>query len=69
MIDVCGDILIMVMFDDVFVFFMWEFDNWEDYFKYCCYCCYVVVVYFYVVEAIKLFWEVEYVIEYMKDRE
>lgn len=69
MIDACGDTLIMATLEDVSVSSMREFDNREDYLKYRRYRRYAAVVYPYAVEAIKLFREVEYATEYMKDRE
>ena len=69
MIDECGDTLVMATLNDVSVSSLREFDNREDYLKYRRYRRYAAVVYPYAVEAIKLFREVEYATEHMKDRE
>lgn len=69
MIDDCGDTLIVATLDDVSVSSMRNFDSREDYLKYRRYRRYAAIVYPYAVEAIKLFREVEYATNHMKNRE
>ena len=68
-IDDCGDTLIVANLNDVSISSMRSFENREDYLRYRRYRAYAVKVYPYAVEAIKLFREVEYATQNMKERE
>ena len=68
-VDDCGDTLIVANLNDVSVSTMRSFENREDYLRYRRYRAYAVKVYPYAVEAIKLFREVEYATQNMKERE
>jgi hypothetical protein len=69
MIDGCGDTLIVADLDDVSVSSMREFSDRDEYLKYRRYRKYAAKVYPYAVEAVKLFREVEYATNTMKDRQ
>lgn len=67
-IDSCGDTLIVATLDDVSISTMREFENREDYLRYRRYRQYAAKVYPYAVEAIKIFREVEYATQTMKEK-
>ena len=69
MIDGCGDTLIIADLEDVSVSSMREFSNRDEYLKYRRYRRYAAKVYPYAVEAIKLFRELEYVTNTMKEKD
>ncbi|MCB9266547.1 MAG: DUF4294 domain-containing protein [Lewinellaceae bacterium] len=68
-IDDCGDTLIVATLDDVSISTMRDFKNREDYLRYRRYRRYATKVYPYAVEAIKIFREVEYATQTMKERQ
>ncbi|HMQ46355.1 MAG TPA: DUF4294 domain-containing protein [Saprospiraceae bacterium] len=68
-VDDCGDTLILATLDDISISTMREFENREDYLRYRKYRAYAVKVYPYAVEAIKIFRELEYATENMKEKE
>lgn len=67
-IDDCGDTLIVATLDDVSISTMRDFESREDYLRYRRYRRYGAKVYPYAVEAVKIFREVEYATETMKDK-
>lgn len=68
-IDDCGDTLIVANLNDISISSFRSFDNPDDYLRYRRYRAHAVKVYPYAVEAIKLFREVEYATQTMKERE
>ena len=68
-IDSCGDTLIVATLDDVSISSMREFKSREDYLRYRRYRNYAAKVYPYAVEAVKIFREVEYATQTMKERQ
>lgn len=68
MIDECGDTIIMASLDDVSISSMRMFDSPDDLNTYRRYRRYAYQVYPYATEAIKIFREVEYATNNMKDR-
>jgi hypothetical protein len=66
-VDECGDTLILAQLDDVSVSSPRKFETREDYRRYLKYKRYAVKVYPYAVKAIKIFREVEYATENMKN--
>ena len=68
-IDDCGDTLIVANLNDISISSFRTFDNPDDYLRYRRYRAHAVKVYPYAVEAIKLFREVEYATQTMKERE
>ena len=68
-IDDCGDTLIVASLNDVSISSFSSFDNPDDYLRYRRYRAHAVKVYPYAVEAVKLFREVEYATQTMKERE
>ncbi len=68
-VDDCGDTLIVATLDDVSISTMREFKSREDYLRYRRYRRYAAKVYPYAVEAVKIFREVEYATQTMKDKQ
>ena len=68
-IDDCGDTLIVATLEDVSISTMRNFDSREDYLRYRRYRRYAAKVYPYAVEAVKIFREVEYATQTMKEKQ
>ncbi len=68
-VDECGDTLLVANLNDIFISSPTSFDNNEEYKRYRKYRRYAVIVHPYAVEAIKIFREVEYATQTMKNRE
>ena len=68
-VDDCGDTLIVATLDDVSISTMREFKSREDYLRYRRYRRYAAKVYPYAVEAVKIFREVEYSTQTMKEKQ
>lgn len=68
-VDSCGDTLIVATLDDVSISSMRDFKSREDYLRYRRYRNYAAKVYPYAVEAVKIFREVEYATQTMKEKQ
>lgn len=68
-VDSCGDTLIVATLDDVSISSMRDFKSREDYLRYRRYRQYAAKVYPYAVEAVKIFREVEYATQTMKEKQ